>query len=221
MPPLKSNKSSEGETSPELAKSTPNPYAMAVLTALLAGTFSIIGGYFIAGFQARHAIAQKQLEYRIGVYAVFLDKTDRNKSPVISQILNIGAVAASRATDGEIQGFEDRIAELLRKNNAQDLYRQLNSDLNVLRLHGSARVALICDDMLKALLLGDHDIDWTQYSKDVQSFHNRWKTYQEHGVAYGWKEKVLPEERLMVVTIGKLMHVLMQQLRNEIQGEET
>jgi hypothetical protein len=75
--------------------------------------------------------------------------------------------------------------------------------------------------MLKALLLGDHDIDWTQYSKDVQSFHNRWKTYQEHGVAYGWKEKVLPEERLMVVTIGKLMHVLMQQLRNEIQGEET
>jgi len=221
MPPLKSNKSPDGETSPELAKPTPNPYAIAMLTALLAGIFSIIGGYFTADFHARHAIAQKQLEYRVGAYAIFLDKTDRNKSPAVSQILNIGAMAASLATDGEIQGFEDRIAELLRKNDAQDLHWQLNSDLNVLRLHGSTRVALICDDMLKALLLRDHDIDWTQYSKDVQSFHDQWKTHQEHGIAYGWKEKVSSEERLMIVTIGKLMHVLVEQLRNEIQGEKT
>jgi hypothetical protein len=37
----------------------PNPYFMAFLTAILAGLVSVVGSYFAAGLQARHAIAQK------------------------------------------------------------------------------------------------------------------------------------------------------------------
>ncbi len=199
----------------------PNPYVMAFLTATLAGLFSVIGGYFTAGFQARQAIAQKQLEYRVGAYTAFLDKTDRNKAPAISQILNIGTMADHLATDGEIQAFEDRIAELLKKNDAQDLYWQLNADLNVLRLHGSARVAKICDDLLKALLLRDHEINWTDYPPEVTAFHDRWKMAQKKGIAYGWEERVSADERLMIVTIAKLTQILIQQLRTEIHGLPT
>jgi len=189
---------------------------LAVFTATLAGLFSAVGGYFVADFQARNAIAIKQLEYRVSAYGSFLERADRNKTPGVSQLLSIGAMAEHLATDGEIQAFEDRIGDLLRKHDAQDLYWQINADLNILRLHGSTRVAKISDDILKALLLRDHEINWDDYSADVVEFHERWKTSQEHGVAYGWEERVSGEERLMIVTIAKLTQVLISQLRSEI-----
>jgi hypothetical protein len=200
-------KKSESVTPP-----TPNQYVMALVTAILAG----LVGYFSANFQARQAVAQKQLEYRVGAYGVFIDKTDRSRAPSISQILSIGAMADHLATDAEIQAFEDRIAGLLKKHDAQDLYWQMNSDLNVLRLHGSVRVAKTCDDILKALLLRDEEIDWADYSQEVSEFHSRWKMSQEKAVAYGWKDKISSEERLMIVTIAKLTQVLIQQLNLEI-----
>jgi hypothetical protein len=200
---------------------SPNPYVMALVTATLAGLFSVIGGYFSANFQARQSVAQKQLEYRVEAYGAFLDKTDRSRAPSISQILSIGAMADHLATDAEIQSFEDRIAGLLKKHDAQDLYWQMNSDLKVLRLHGSGQVANTCDDILKALLLRDEEIDWADYPQEVTEFHNRWKMSQEKGVAYGWKEKISSEERLMIVTIAKLTQVLIQQLRLEIHTTTT
>ncbi len=199
----------------------PNPYVIALLTATLAGLFAVTGGYFIAGFQAQHAVAQKHLEYRVNAYAVFLDKMDRSKSPAVSQILSIGAMAEHLATDGEIQTFEDRIAVLLKKNDAQDLYWQLNSDLNVLRIHGSAQVIAICEDLLKAMLMKDYEINWSSYPEDAKAFHNSWKDAQEHGRTYGWEEKITSDERLMVVTLAKLMNVLTRQLRDEVHGGGT
>jgi hypothetical protein len=197
---------------------TPNPYAIAVLTAVLAGLFAVIGGYFTSAFQARHAIAQKQLEYRVTAYSSFLDKTNLNNAPAISQILNIGQMADHVATDGEIQAFEDRIADLLKKQDAHDLYLQLNADLNLLRLHGSGRVQKTCEDLLKALMLRDFEIDWKSYPPDVAEYHDKWKAAQEKGIAYGWEERVSPEERLMVITMAKLTQVLIQQLREGIHG---
>lgn len=194
-----------------------NPYFVALLTASLAGLFSIIGGYFVSGFQAKNTTEQKQLEFKVSAYTLFLDKTDENKSPVINQILNIGLTAENLATDSEIQAFENRLGTFLEKNDTQDLYWQLNSDLNILRLHGSARVTVICDDLLKALLLREHEIDWSFYPKDVISSHDAWKNLQAHGQAYGWEEKITPDERLMFISIAKLMNVLVLQLRNEMQ----
>ncbi len=199
----------------------PNPYLMALLTATLAGLFSVLGGYFAASFQAKHAIAQKQIEYRVEAYGAFLDKTDRNKAPALSQIISIGAMADHLATDSEIQAFEDRIALLLKKYDAQDLYWQLNADLNILRLHGSDRVSKICDDLLMALLLRDSEISWTDYPSDIVAFHNRWKTAQEKGTSYGWEERVSGDERLMIIMVAKLTQVLVKQLSNEIHAAKT
>lgn len=219
--PFTKPSSRQATRSPREGGKQPNPYLMALMTAALAGLFSVIGGYFVAGVQARYATAQKQLEYRANAYGAFLDKTDRNRAPAIGQILNIGTMAEHLATDGEIQAFEDRIAEFLGKHSEQDLYWQLNADLNVLRLHGSGRVSSICSDILLALSLRDNQINWSAYPPDVIAFHEWWKVGQEKGVAYGWKERVSGEERLMIVTIAKLTQVLMQQLRLEIRGPDT
>lgn len=200
---------------------TSNPYVMAVFTAVLAGIFSIIGSYYTAGFQARQAMAQKHFEYRVLAYTAFLEKTNHAKAPAISQILAIGSMADQLATDGEIQEFEDRIAHLLKKHSAQDIYWQLNADLNSLRLHGTPRVAEICDDILKSLLLRDHEINWSKYPTDLVAVHDRWNTAQDKGQAYGWIELVSSDERLMIVMISKLTQALIAQLRTEIHGPST
>lgn len=200
------------------ASRPPNPYVVAIFTAVLAGLFSVAGGYFTAGFQAKHAIAQKQYEYRVGAYRAFLDKTEHKNSPSISQLLSIGAMADHMSTDGEIQAFEDRVASLLGEYGAQDLYSQLNSDLNILRLNGSERVVEICDDILKALLLRDEEIDWGRYPSDVVEVHSRWKIHKDQGASYGWEERVSAEERLMIVSIAKLSQALVEQLRSEVKA---
>jgi len=216
-PPLKPS-GKQAARSPHKGDKQPNPYVVAILTATLAGIFSVIGGYFAAVFQAEHAMAQKQFEYRVAAYEAFLDKTDRNRAPAISQILNIGTMAEHLATDGEIQAFEDCIAELLNKHSAEELYWQLNADLNVLRLHGSERISKICSDILLALMLRDYEINWQAYPPDVIALHERWKIAQEKGISYGWEARVTDDEILMVVTIAKLTQVLVQQLKSEIRG---
>ena len=190
----------------------------ALLIAIVAGLFSVMGGYFGAGIQARHVISQKLLEYRVGAYGSFLDKIDRSKAPALSQILSVGAMVDHLATDWEIQSFENRIAILLKNFDSQDLYWQLNADANILRVHGSPRVAEILDDILKALLLRDAEIDWANYSPEVAGYYRNWKAGQETGTTYGLHERVSGDERLMVVIVAKLMQVLVQQLRLEIQS---
>ena len=197
---------------------SPNAYAMAIFTAVLAGIFSVIGSYYTAELQEKQAITQKQFEYRVLAYTTFLDKTDHAKAHAINQILSIGSMANHLATDGEIQAFEDRIASFLKKHDAQDIYWQLNTDLNTLRLHGTPQVAEICDDILKSLLLRDHEIVWSKYPSDLVAIHDRWRTAQEKGDAYGWVERVAIDERLMIVMISKLTQVLIAQLRKEIHG---
>lgn len=200
---------------------TPNPYAMAVFTAVLAGIFSIIGSYYTADFQAWQAIAQKQFEYRVVAYTAFLEKTDYAQAPAISQILTIGSMADHLATDGEIQEFEDQIARLLKKYSAQDIYWQLNADMNTLRLHGTPRVAEICSDILRSLLLRNHEIAWNKYPTDIVVAHDRWSIAPEKRQAYGWVEQVSSDERLMIVMISKLTQALIAQLRKEIHGPST
>jgi hypothetical protein len=198
-----------------------NPYFFAVFTATLAGIFSVVGGCFTAEFQAKQAIVQKRNDYRVMAYTGFLDRTDRSKPPAISQLLSIGSMADHLVTDGEIQAFEDRIASLLKKYDVQDIYWQLNADLNILRLHGSSRVSEICDDILKSLLLRDSEINWAAYPQNIVAFHDVWKIAEEKGTADAWEERVTSDERLMIVTISKLTQVLIEQLRAEIHSTTT
>jgi hypothetical protein len=192
---------------------------MAVFTAVLAGIFSVVGSYFTTQIQTKYAIVQKQLEYRAQSYLGFLEKVDRSRSPVLSQILNIGSLAERVATDSEIQNLEDHLADIFKKADIQDIYWQLNSDLNVLRLHGSTRVRRMCDDILKALSLRDFEIDWSSYSAEVSQFYAKWRDAQRNGIPYGWEPKISDNERLMVVVIGKLFDLLIGELRNELQTQ--
>jgi hypothetical protein len=191
-----------------------NPYAMAVFTAALAGVFSIIGSYFGAGFQAHSAVMARQVEMRAEAYAAFFGRIDPQSSPQLSRLLNLGAAAEHLATDAVIQEFEAELADILHKANLQELHWQLNANLNVLRIHGSLPVNRMCDDLLRALILRDEEIDWTAYPDSLQAAHKAWKS--EGRNTLGWEPRVRDDQRLMIVSVAMLMRALVNQMQIEI-----
>ena len=149
-------------------------------------------------------------------YESFL-QSDRIRSPSLSRLLMLGAMADRLATDGEIQAFETQAAALLKKVDTQDLHAQLNSECNLLRLHGSTRVVTICDDLIRAWLGHDDEIKWSGYPVDVQSFRAKWKPSETPGEPYGFEPKLSDADRWRVFAFSKLRAVLFEHLRSEIQ----
>jgi hypothetical protein len=119
-------------------------------------------------------------------------------------------------TDDQIQDLEDKLYNILSKNNTHDIYWRLNSDLNILRLHASDRVNLRADDLLKALALNFHEIQVKNHSEQVQAYYEKWWKAQRDGIAYGYEEKILPEQRFSIIISSKLLQSLIQAMNDEI-----
>ena len=185
-----------------------SPYKLAFITALLAGIFSSIGGYFLSNIQAEHVMKAKQFEYRVLAYQSFLQKIDRKRSPLISQLLSIGSLADTVATDGEIQTLEDNIYKLLQELNTQEAYWMINNDFNILKLHGDIKTRAYCEDILLLISLRDFEINWSKYPIKIQTYYKKWIETQDKGIAYGWEERISNDERLMVIMIGKMFDAL-------------
>ena len=198
----------------------PNPYLIALFTAVLSGVFAISGFHFTAKLQAKNAITQKQYEYRAAAYASFLGSMNRTKSPIIAEILSIGEISRHVATDREIQALEDNFARLAELNNQYDISCQIDSVFCTLRLHGSGLVRKYCDDILTVLALREHDVHWSEYSIEIQEYRNKW-VEDQNGIAYGWEERVTNEERVLFILLSTLYKNLLSQLRNELHGEST
>ena len=89
----------------------PNPYVLAVLTALLAGFFSIAGGWYISNRQIDALILEERLVARRQAYQIFVENVSWRSSPELSQLLHLGALVDRVATDGEIQELEDHFSK--------------------------------------------------------------------------------------------------------------
>lgn len=199
-------------------RSTPsNPYFLAFFTAVLAGLFSVLGGYFVAKFQADSALAQKQIEYRVSAYGAFLKNIDHAGRPLASLLLSFGSLAGKVATDGKIQDFEDRMSAFVQKNDVQNSYWQLSADFNVLRLHGSDEVSEICSDILSALSMRSDEINWARYPEHVSASYMSWKSAENNGF-YAVTPRVSERERMMFITVAMLYEVLINQLRIELRS---
>jgi hypothetical protein len=197
---------------------SPNAYTMALLTAVLAGLFSIVGGYFVASFQAKHATTQKHLELRAQAYSAFLEKVDRVRFPAAAQILSIGSLADKVGTDGEIQALEDKMEVLLRGNDTQTLYWQLNGDFNLLRLYGTPSIQHHCDDILRIFAEKRVNISWNKYPAPVRQYYEKWRHIEDSDVAY-FDPKITTDERLMMIVVARLFASLITELRSELYGQ--
>ncbi len=197
-------------------KESPNLYLLAFFTALFAGLFSIVGNYYLSKDQIKQVLPEKDLDLRKEVYLSFLSKIDKSNDPVISEMLNIGPFADKVGTDSQIQDLEDKLHNILSRNDTYDIYWRLNSDLNILRLRASDRVKIRADDLLNALSLNFDAIQIKNHSAEVQAYYKKWWEIQREGIPYGFEEKITLEERFSIIISGKLLQSLIQAMNEEI-----
>jgi hypothetical protein len=197
------------------SKKEVNPIYLAILTAVLSGILSISGFYYTSKIQTKSQLIQKRYEYKAIAYNTFLSAITKNKSPIIPQILSIGDLVRHVATDAEIQALEDKFESLVKLNYTYEISWQLESDFNVLRLHGSEKVKRYCDDILTILAHRQFSIDWSQYPKQLQLFRTKWIENQTEE-AYGYELKVSDDERIMMILLSATYRNLIDQLRHEL-----
>ncbi len=58
----------------------------------------------------------------------------------------------------------------------------------------------------------------TKYSEAIQAYYTRWRSAQDHGRDDGYVSMVSPDERLMVIMVGKLFGELVTYLRARLAG---
>jgi len=195
-------------------KTEPNQYWLALFTAFLSGAFSITGGYFVTKYQAAQNVKIKEKELKDNVYSIFLEKVNRKSSPLISKLLNLGVIADTVMSDGDIQSLEDKIEALLNSLDRHDAYWQLNSDFNILRLYGDKKTNALCVDILYIITFQNYHVNWDNYPKDIQEYYSRWKKNLSRGTPYGFQKKATGEEVLMVIMTSKLFQELIDHLRD-------
>jgi hypothetical protein len=195
---------------PKKKKREANPYYLTILTCTLSGVISVVGIQITSTIQEKNAYHQKQYELKANAYNAF----SSNQSPVIVEILNVGDLVKQVGTDTEIQTLENNFQELVLLNQEYRISCQLDSDFNVLRLHGSEKVKIYCDDILAVLALSEHTVDWGGYPEELQAFVKKWKEAQS-GVAY-FEPRVTNDERVMMVILCAMYKNLINELRSEL-----
>jgi hypothetical protein len=128
----------------------PNPYLLAVLTAVLSGFFAVGGIYLTSELAKSRAVEGHTLETRAAAYMAFLNRAKSDKGAVIARIQYAGTLARNSATDGEVQEVEDYLATISSHINA-DLLVELNQEFNLLRSVGSDAVRSTVEDLFLAL----------------------------------------------------------------------
>lgn len=194
----------------------PNPYVMAVFTAVVAAMLSVVGSSYASRAQLRQALMQKELDLRREVYLAFLAKVDRRSGPLMSEILGIGSLADRVTTDGSVQALEDRLDALLKGRQPQTLYVYLNSDLNMVRLAASGEVRILAEDLLSAVYQDFGSIQWTKHPPSIRQYYDHWSNVQREGIPYGWKERVSSDERLAVILTSRLFQDLLDAMAKEV-----
>lgn len=215
LDPVAENDTKNTEIEKTINKGFRNELKLAFVTALLAGIFSAIGSYITIEIKTQKERIQWQNEKKAQAYNSFLLSVSNDKSPIVSEILSIGELSKHVATDAEIQSLEDSFERLSNLNLDYKISNQLNTDFNILRLHGSELIKRNCNDILSVLALREEMVDWSKYPENIKSTRNRWKENQ-NGQAYGFEAKVTDDQRVMFILLSILYKNLINELNNEL-----
>jgi hypothetical protein len=194
-------------------------YLMALFTALLSIIGAAIASFQITSLQANQSIAERKAACRKEAYITFLSRIDRKSDPAISELLGIGVLADKVSTDSQIQDLENHFSKLLERSKPQVVYIQLSSDLNLLRLCGSREVNRRADDLLDVLIGDFSGVDTSHYSANFRQYYHSWLTLQQgKNRAYGWEERISPQERASLILTNATLRQLLSAMNVELQG---
>ena len=198
----------------QILRALPRPYIVAIWGAILAAFFSVVLNHWNV---KQSPLAQRSI--RQSTYLLFIERLNPKEAPQLSSLLNLGRQAPEVVTDGEIQNFEDRAEELLKHQGLTDIQWQFDALSTPLRICSSDAVRQIIEGIDKTLRLRDDDIDWATYGIALASRHESIRIAQETGSAYAYEERINPDERLMIFSIGMLGEALFNQLTLELNSD--
>lgn len=188
----------------------PQPYRVAILGAMLAAVFSGI----LNECTGRHS-QPAQVDHGYSPSQLFLERLNSSDAPQLTRLLSLARRTSFLDTDGEIQSFEYQAEALFEKEGLEVIQLQFDIAATPLRVYGSSEVRIILDDIGKALLFRDEDIDWQRYGTMIATHHESIREAQESGSAYGFEERISPEVRLMIFSFALLNQRLFDQLQLE------
>ena len=188
----------------------PQPYRVAILGAILAASLSGLLNYWLGKHDSPVPNEREQAAYRL-----FLERLNDRDAPQLTRLLSLANRISFLDKDIEIQDFEDQAESLLDGRGLEEILVQFNVATTPLKVYGTNEVRFILDDIAKALLLRDDDIDWPRYGTSLASRHASMREAQETGSAHGFEERISPDERLMIFSFALLSERLFNQLRSE------
>jgi hypothetical protein len=196
-----------------------NPFSIAVFTAILSAVLSVLGGYFIVKVEAERAINEKQFEYRASAYNIYIDSINSTKLPEFSKLLNAGyyALNVKDLSDIEIQALEDKFEVVNKEYKDDEMFFHLNNTLNILRMHGSSKVRIYCEDIMLVLAMKPEKVEWKNHSKEIQNLYISWT--RPNSITYGYEPKVTDEERIRIVMVSGLFSEILEQLNLELHSK--
>jgi hypothetical protein len=191
-------------------KRLPQPYLVALWSAILTALFSAFGHLF------EESKAAKEMAVKDATYLLFLKQFNQRDLPELTRLVSLGHQMPKLVTDSEIQDFEYQAEKLLDNQGLHKLQWQFDTVSIALRIGGSLAIRKLLDDIEKALSSREDEIDWQAYGQGVANFYRRRLLAEETGSPYGYDELTTSEERLMIATTGVLFELLFEQMRREI-----
>ncbi|HOY71070.1 MAG TPA: hypothetical protein PL131_10240 [Methylotenera sp.] len=201
--------------------STANPYLFAVITAIFSAMLTLLGNYYAAKWQVNNSISERQFEHRVSAYNSFVESIASEKSPVLSQMFNLGNVLYySNQTDIELQVIENQFEILVNNYYKSGQFWKLNSQFSVLTVHGSSTVKMYCEDITAVLMMRDDLVDWKKYNNKIQALHETFTQDNKNEDTY-IDLKVNQKERLMMIMSSALYSAMIEQISLELQETES
>lgn len=205
----------------KLKKKNVYPLIISIATSLTTGILTFLITYFSLSYKHNLEIAQtiqnQNFALKKETYIHFVRSiTSAEDKFGVYQLINIGSLEESVATDGEIQALEDKFQETRDKLYDFDVDIALQAALAELLVGGSLEVRTIAEDIMKVFHRQEYHIDLSRYSKDFQKSYEEWEQIQQDGVAYGWEEKISGYERFRIIILSKLFSLLLEQMNQEV-----
>jgi hypothetical protein len=189
-------------------------YLLALWRALLVALFSGLTHYISEILVKDNRLAPVCDTKRMP-YWIFLQQLNRAETSALNRLFGLCRRMSEATTDSEIQNIEHEARELIDQSQT-NFFWQFKALTTPLRIANSEKLPRILDDIEKALLLRDDEIDWRKYGFEGGAAYDSWKVSDDHGEAYGYDESTHHLERMMIGSVALLHEQLIAQIASEL-----
>jgi len=218
----------------------PNPYVLAVLTALMSGVCALAGVYLASSLSGSQSLNHASHVARTAAYQQFFEAQAASKESLLAQLQYVEGLVDASFTDSEIQQVEDYIAEIVPLISTEKVI-ELTQSFTTVRGQASQLVLMRITDLFYALNDRSEEIRVSSYPHAFQAWFIelspdntrlrpqdvspelrpllRWlASFEKTGTAY-FDVRVDESERFRVLLAAKIYGEIISQMNKDIHSQ--